>query len=222
MSEAGLRDRIVDTALALAAQSSWERLRLFQVAEALDIGLEEVRREFREKEDLIDAWFDRADAALLLAAADPALEGLNARERLHRLLMAWFDALAAHRRVSRQMIQGRLEPGHVHIQARGLLRVSRTVQWWREAAQREAAYLGRALEETVLTGIYLTSFAYWLNDESTESAGTRRLLDRLLRGSEWLPFMALTPRRGRAGQAGMEPHQAFEVTGADEQGAGER
>lgn len=190
MTETGLRERIVDTALALAEQGSWERLRLFQVAGALGIGLEELRREFREKEDLIDAWFDRADAALLRAGVGPALEGLAPRERLHRLLMTWFDALAPYRRVSRQMIQGRFEPGHVHIQARGLLRVSRTVQWWREAARCETACLGRALEETVLTGIYLSTFAYWLQDASTEAAGTRRLLDRLLRGSAWLPFMA--------------------------------
>ena len=201
MTETGLRERIVDTALALAEQGSWERLRLFQVAEALGIGLEEVRREFREKEDLIDAWFDRADAALLQAGADPTLEGLGPRERLHRLLMTWFGALAPHRRVSRQMIQGRFEPGHVHIQARGLLRVSRTVQWWREAARCETAYLGRALEETVLTGIYLATFAYWLQDTSTEAAGTRRLLDRLLRGSEWLPFMATATNRRPAGSA---------------------
>ena len=182
-----LRDQIVDTALVLAGRTSWEQLRLFQVAEALGIGLEQVQQEFREKEDLIDAWFDRADAALLQAGADTGLAQLPLRERLHRLLMLWFDALAAHRRVSRQMIQGRLEPGHVHIQARGLLRVSRTVQWWREAARCEAAYLSRALEETLLTSIYLATFGYWLNDESIDAAGTRRLLDRLLRGAEWLP-----------------------------------
>lgn len=182
-----LRDQILDMALVLAGQTSWERLRLFQVAEALGIGLDQVRQEFREKEDLIDAWFDRADAALLQAGADPVLGQLPLRERLHRLLMVWLDTLADHRRVSRQMIQGRLEPGHVHMQARGLLRVSRTVQWWREAAHCKAAYLNRALEETVLTSIYLATFGYWLNDESTSAAGTRRLLDRLLRGAEWLP-----------------------------------
>jgi ubiquinone biosynthesis protein COQ9 len=193
-----LRDQIVDTALVLAGQASWERLRLYQVAEALDIGLEEVRREFREKEDIIDAWFDRADAALLEAGADPGLVRLPLRERLHRLLMVWLDTLADHRRVSRQMIQGRLEPGHVHIQARGLLRVSRTVQWWREAARCEAAYLSRALEETVLTSIYLATFGYWLKDESTHAAGTRRLLDRLLRGAEWLPAWAFSREPGKA------------------------
>ena len=195
------RERIVDTALALAGQTSWERLRLFQVAETLGIGLDEVQREFREKEDLIDAWFDRADAALLLAGSDPGLAQLPLRERLHRLLMVWLDALADHRRVSRQMIQGRLEPGHVHMQARGLLRVSRTVQWWREAAHCEAAYLSHALEESVLTGIYLTTFAYWLSDESIAAAGTRRLLDRLLRGAEWLPSWAFSREPNKASPA---------------------
>jgi hypothetical protein len=120
--------------------------------------------------------------------------------------MAWFEALAGHRRVTRQMIQGRLEPGHVHIQARGLLRISRTVQWWREAAHCEAAYLSRAFEETVLTSIYLATFVYWLNDESTNAAGTRRLLDRLLRGAEWLPaWMFSREPRKTAPPAGSEP-----------------
>lgn len=202
-----LRDQIIDTALALAGQTTWERLRLYQVAEALDIGLEEVRREFSEKEDLIDAWFDRADAALLEAGGDPELARLPLRERLHHLLMVWLDALSDHRQVSRQMIQGRLEPGHVHIQARGLLRVSRTVQWWREAARCEAAYLNRALEETVLTSIYLATFGYWLSDESTQAAGTRRLLDRLLRGAEWLPAWMFSRQPGErvAAAPGSDP-----------------
>lgn len=204
VDDTGIRDRILDTALALAGQTSWENLRLFQVAEALGIDLDQVRQEFREKEDLIDAWFDRADAALLQAGADPGLQQLPLRERLHRLLMVWLDALADHRRVSRQMIQGRLEPGHVHMQARGLLRVSRTVQWWREAARCKAAYLNRALEETVLTSIYLATFGYWLNDESTAAAGTRRLLDRLLRGAEWLPAWMFS--RDPASSRPLGPH----------------
>jgi hypothetical protein len=50
----------------------------------------------------------------------------------------------------------------------------------REAAGRNATYIRRALEETALTSIYLATFAYWMNDGSSGSAGTGRFLDRCL------------------------------------------
>ncbi len=90
MAEASLRDRIVDKALALAEQSgSWESVRLHQVAQALSIPLDGIRAHFREKEDIVDAWFDRADGALLAEAARPEVATAPMRERLARTLMAW-------------------------------------------------------------------------------------------------------------------------------------
>jgi ubiquinone biosynthesis protein COQ9 len=193
--QSNLRERIVDAAVELAEQSSWEQVRLFDVAQSLGVGLDDIRQHFREKEDVIEGWFDRADAAVLKAGAEMGFTELPARVRLHRLIMTWLEALSAHRRVTREMIYGRFEPGHVHMQVRGLLRVSRTVQWIREGARRDAAFLTRALEETVLTSIYLATFFHWMHDNSTEAAATRRLLDRLLRGAEWLPSFMFVPER---------------------------
>jgi ubiquinone biosynthesis protein COQ9 len=193
--QSNLRERIVDAAVELAEQSSWEQVRLFDVAQSLGVGLDDIRQHFREKEDVIEGWFDRADAAVLKAGAEMGFTELPARVRLHRLIMTWLEALSAHRRVTREMIYGRFEPGHVHMQVRGLLRVSRTVQWIREGARRDAAFLTRALEETVLTSIYLATFFHWMHDDSTDSAATRRLLDRLLRGAEWLPSFMFVPER---------------------------
>ncbi len=204
-----LRERIVDTALALAEASAWERVRLFEVAAQLGITLDDVRQHFREKEDVAEAWFDRADAAMLRAAARPEVLALPPRERLHRLIMTWLEALAPHRRVTRQIIYGKLEPGHVHIQVRGLLRVSRTVQWIREGARREAAYVSRALEETVTTSIYLAAFFYWMHDDSADSASTRRFLNRLLTAAERLPSWvfarAAPPQEAPAEAVGAQP-----------------
>jgi AcrR family transcriptional regulator len=97
-----------------AGRKSWESVRLHDVAAELKMSLNDVRAEFREKEELTDAWFDRADAAMLQEAAGPDFPGLSPRARLHRLIMAWLMALAPHRRVTRQMICGKFEPGHVH------------------------------------------------------------------------------------------------------------
>lgn len=191
MATKSAKDRILDAALDLAGRKSWEAVRLHDVAAELQMSLNEVRAEFREKEELTDAWFDRADAAMLQEAAVPGFPGLSPRERLHRLIMAWLMAQASQRRVTRQMICGKFEPGHIHYQYAGLLRVSRTVQWLREAAQRDAMLPWRAIEETVLTSIYLATFFYWMRDDSEQATRTSTFLDKLLsqaeRLAQWIP-----------------------------------
>ncbi|MGQ0522224.1 MAG: TetR family transcriptional regulator [Betaproteobacteria bacterium] len=178
--------RIVDAAITLAEARSWEAVRLHEVAAALGVTLDDIRQHFREKEDIVDAWFDRADATMLREAEEPGFLELTPRERIRRLIMAWLGALAAHRTVTRQMIYGKLEPGHLHIQIPGLMRVSRTVQWVREAAQRDATFMRRALEETGLTTIYLTTFFHWMNDASPGAIRTERFLDGCLSFAERL------------------------------------
>ena len=191
VSEEASRQIILDTALRLAETRHWESLRLHEVAEAAGLSLNRIRIYFREKEDLVDAWFDRADEAMLAETEKPHFLAQSTRERLQRLMMVWLDALGQHRRVTREMIISKLEPGHVHIQVPAVMRISRTVQWMREAARRKQTFVCRALEETALTGIYLTTFTAWMWDNSRDSMNTRRLLERLLRGAE--TFAGLLP-----------------------------
>lgn len=189
-----LAARIVDAAVALAEESSWEAVRLHQVAARLGIGLAEIGHHFREKDELIDAWFDRADAAMLALAAAEWMPALPPRERLRRLTLAWLDALAVHKRVTREMILNKLEPGHVHIQFPAVMRISRTVQWLREAARLDDHGPRRALAETALTAIWLATFTCWLGDDSADAERTRRFLDRQLalaeRAAQALPGFA--------------------------------
>lgn len=186
MPTAATPERIIDAAIALAEQRSWEAVRLHDVAAQLGVPLDAIRRHFREKEALVDAWFDRADAAMLGAAETAGFHALPTRERLGRLILAWLDALAPHRRVTRQMILAKLEPGHLHIQIPALMRVSRTVQWLREAAHRDATLPRRALEETALTTVYLLTFGRWMVDDSPGARDTRRFLERELAVAEGL------------------------------------
>jgi AcrR family transcriptional regulator len=179
-----LRERILDTAVTQAQHRSWEALRLHDVARELGISLDDIRRCFQEKETLVDAWFDRADAAMLARATDPAFLALPPRDRLKQLLLSWLAPLAANKRVTREMILNKLEPGHLHYQFGGLLRISRTVQWWREAARRDATLPRRAIEEAILTGVYLAAFVKWLSDVADNTAATEAFLDRLLAGAE--------------------------------------
>jgi AcrR family transcriptional regulator len=202
-----MRDAIVDAAVAIGARTSWEAVRLYDVAAELDISLEDIRSYFREKEDLVDAWFDRADGVMLKQAEAADFFELTPQQRIHRLIMTWLDALAAQRKVTRQMILAKMEPGHIHIQVPAVMRISRTVQWVREAAQRDATFMRRALEESVLTTIYLMTFFFWMRDESPGSSHTHQFLDRNLSLAMWVGQAIYGEEKPNATRT--PPHQIY-------------
>ncbi len=171
---------ILDTALELAEVNGWEALRLHDIATHMEINLNQIHRYYNQKDDLVEAWFDRADSAMLKDAAASDYVALLPQDRLHRSIMTWLNALSAHRDVTHQMLKYKFEIGHVHLQVLGLLRVSRTVQWFLEAAQRRSEHLRRIVEEVAVTSIYLATFAHWFRDESPQSEQTSDLLVRLL------------------------------------------
>ena len=180
-----VRRGIVLTALRLGeAAGSWDAVHVHDVAREAGISLEELRRYFGDKDAIAEGYFDIADAALLAASKQAGWGQLPIRERLYQAMMTWLDALAPHRRLALGMLGYKLHPEHVHLQARGIARISRTVQWIREVAMLPSVGWRREVEEAALTTIYLATFSSWLTDASLGSRRTRRLLKGLLAGAE--------------------------------------
>lgn len=186
IDQAERRCRIIDTALTLGAERGWDGVHLHDVAARLGIGLADITRHFADKDAIAEAWFERADAALLAAPEAPGWHLLSPRERLHRAIFSWLHALAPHRRLAAEMLRYKFQPEHLHLQVRGVLRISRTVQWIREAALLPATGWRRECEEAALTAIYLTTFACWLRDDSPGASRSGSLLARQLARAEWL------------------------------------
>lgn len=185
VQEDAVRRSIVQVALRLAEQAgSWDAVHVHSVARELGIGLDELRRYFGDKDAIAEGFFDLADAALLAAGRQPGWALLPVRERLFRAIMAWIEALAAHRRLVAGMLGYKLHPEHIHLQVRGVARISRTAQWIRETALLTSTGWRREAEEAVITSIYLATFTRWTVDSSRGSQSTRRLLKRLLAAAE--------------------------------------
>lgn len=173
-------DQIIDTAIELGERTSWEAVRLHDVATGLGITLDDVRAHFQKKDNIVDAWFERADSIMLRAAQASDFPYLAPRERLHRLIMTWLSAFYPYQKTTRQMVYGRLEPGHLQAQAAGLMRVGRTVEWMREAAMHKMPHIPRLLEDSGLAAIYLAAFFRWMTDNSPGSVNTSRFLEGCL------------------------------------------
>ena len=178
--------QIIDKALELAEASSWESVRLHDVAREMGISLNQIREHYRQKDDLVEAWFDRADAAMLEDAMSTEYLQLSVRDRIHRSIMCWLNSMSSYRQITGEMLLYKLEFGHVHLQMQGIMRISRTVQWILEAAKRDATHLRRVLEEVAVTTIYLAAFTQWLRDDSLNAEQTSSFLNRLLSNAEAL------------------------------------
>lgn len=174
-----LSGRIVDAAIELAEAGDWANVRLREVAERLDVPLTEVLARFRDLDAVADAWFQRGwEAMLAPPPEDFALQ--PARDRVELLLNRWFDALAPHRRVTRQMLAAKLYPSHPHHWVPTIFNLSRTIHWLRDAAMLDAGGLRRMAEEVWLSAVFLCVLAVWLNDDTPNQQRTKDILRRRL------------------------------------------
>lgn len=176
-----LADRIVDAAIALAEERSWEDVRLYLVAERLDIGLGEIGRHFRDLDAIANAWFGRARHALLRTPPS-ALAG-GPPERLHVAVMTWFDALAPHHAVTVEMLGAKLYPSHPHHWVPMVFDLSRLVHDILDVARIASTGRRRQLAEVGMTAILLATLRDWQRDPGCVPV---RLEARLAAADRWL------------------------------------
>ena len=185
-----LSQAILDAALHLGERRGWDLVHLHDIAAAMAIPLADIRRCYPNKDALAEAWFDRAETALVAMAETPGWTDLSPRQRLFRTIIGWLDALATHKDLTRAMLRYKVQPDHLHLQVQGLIGVSRTVQWIRETARLPEAGWRRELQEIALTSIFLSTLGRWLVDDSPSHTRTHALLDHLLsiaeRATTWI------------------------------------
>jgi len=178
-------EQILDATLAEAEAVGWDGVRLRRVAETLGCPLAELQSHYRDLDAVADAWFNRAGQAMV-APVDADFFDRPVAERLHILIMRWFDTLAPHRRVTAAMLRGKLYPGHPHHWAPMIFNLSRTIHWLRDAAGLDATGRRRQIEEFGLTGLFLATLAHWCRDRSDGQEETRRYLETKLDRSDRL------------------------------------
>ena len=167
--------RVVDAALAFAAEAGWNHSALGPLAAHMGVPTNAIRRHFPDPNAIADAWFDRAMEAMLAPPPD-GFADLPPDQRIELLMLRWFDALAPYRAVTDQMIAAKLHPPHVHHWVPAIFHVSRKVQLLRDAALLRAGGRRYQVEEIGMTALFLATLAVWRRDDSADQRRTRRFL----------------------------------------------
>lgn len=178
-----LDERILETALDLGEELGWENVRLHQVAERLELPLVEVADRYRDLDAVADAWFTRARDTMLDAADEP-LKALPPPERLHAVIMRWFDALSPHRELTGEILSEKLYLSHPHHWVPMIFDLSRLIHWFLDAATIRSTGRQRQLAEIGLTLIFLTTLRVWLRDQTPDQLRTRNFLRRQLESAD--------------------------------------
>lgn len=205
-----VKTRMIEAALALAAERSWRSVSVADIARRADVPLA----------DAYDAFDSRAAVVVgLIAAADrEVLQGGAAdladtpRDRLFEILMRRFDALQKRKPGIVAIIRGL--PTDPMSALCALPRLGAAMAWMVEAAGLSASgIIGNARVKVVAT-VYLATMRVWLNDDDPDMAQTMAELDRELRRLEQV--VERLPRFLRNALDGDSSDSAATATRSDE------
>ncbi len=186
-AKGNIKEKVVETALKLAAKDGWGKTTLAGIARAAKIPLSTLHDHFEDKGDIIAALGRMIDKKVLERVSKPDPK-TPAKERLFDVLMERYEALNECR------------PGVVAIlesltcdpkQAVILLpHICKSMNWMLEAAGLNTSGIAGAVRVAGLTGIYAKNLCVWQGDESPDLAKTMAALDKDLGRAEYLAGMA--------------------------------
>jgi ubiquinone biosynthesis protein COQ9 len=208
------RAKAVRAALELAQQRDWGDVSLADIAQQAGLHLDDLRREFSCKSDILRAFQAEVDAEVL-AKVKPASPDQSPRDRLFDVVMTRFEVMGPYKpALKRIACYLRCHPGEASLLACSSL----ISQYWMLAgAGAKLQGAGAALRITGLAAIYGKVFRVWFDDPSPSLDRTMAALDRRLsKGERMLTGMetackdacrvlgSVLPRRGKE-KDGAEP-----------------
>jgi ubiquinone biosynthesis protein COQ9 len=161
---------------AHAAFDGWGEAALAMAAGELGVPADRARLAFPGgAAEMIDAWFDWVDKAMLEAFPPEKIAGMKIRDRIKNLLLFRLQTLAPWREALRRALATLALPRNAP-KAAGLAWRSADRIW--RLAGDTAADFNHYSKRAILIGVYGSTTLVFLDDESEDLAATRAFLDR--------------------------------------------
>ena len=173
-----LRAALAPLLPAHAAFDGWSNQALAMAAAELGVPPERARLVFPGGQpQMIDAWFDAIDKAMLAAFPPERIAAMKIRERIRELILFRFEAMRPHREALRRALAILAQPQNLPAGARLAWRAADRI--WRLAGDT-ATDFNHYSKRAILVGVYGSSTLVFLDDQSLDLADTRAFLGRRL------------------------------------------
>lgn len=163
-----------------AAFDGWSDAALAMAAEALGVPAARARLAFPGGPvEMIDAWFDSVDRAMLAAFPPERIAAMKIRERIRDLVLFRLEAMRPHREALRRALAILALPQNVAAAARLAWRAADRI--WRLAGDT-ATDFNHYSKRAILVGVYGSTSLVFLDDSHEDLADTRAFLNRRIDG----------------------------------------
>lgn len=129
--------------------------------------------------DMIDAWFESVDAAMLTALPPDRLAAMKIRERITTLVETRLELVAPNREALRRALAILAMPQNLATAARLGWRAADVM--WRAAGDTATDY-NHYTKRAILGGVYAATVQVFVDDDSEVQADTRAFLARRIEG----------------------------------------
>lgn len=124
--------------------------------------------------DLLTYWSEESDAAMAVARSSPDYVGKKVREKVASALRARLTALRPHKEAARRAAATLALPVFAPLAASLAWKTADAV--WRGLGDKSTDF-NFYTKRAILTGVWTSTFARWLADDSADEEPTNRFLD---------------------------------------------
>lgn len=170
-----VRTALLAQLLTIAAFDGWTSKSLEQAASDVGIDPAVVRAAFPAGiGDVLRYWSEAADAEMTAAMAAPEFAGLKIRQKVAFAVRARLDVLRSHKEAARRAAALMALPVHGLLGARLAWKTSDAI--WRGLGDKSTDFNFYS-KRGILTGVWTSTFARWLGDDSEDEAATNVFLE---------------------------------------------
>ena len=184
------RDRIIESALALAAERPWRDIALADISARAGMSLGELASHVSGKVDILKAFMRRTDQRLLASLERDPLEG-DTHDRLFDVMLRRFELLAPYKQAIASI--ARAPDGGPSEWLEVLASALASQGWMLAAAGLESPGLRGDIHKLGLARVHAATLRVWVEDDDPGLARTMAALDRSLRDGEAILRRLETP-----------------------------
>lgn len=170
------REAILAALLERAPFDGWTPVSIRQAASAVSLHRATLFAAFpKGVADVLAYWSDMADRAISEKLAAAEVGSLRVRERVALGVRERLNALAPHKEAARRAAATLALPVFAPLAARLAWKTADAI--WRALGDKSTDFNFYS-KRVILTGVWLSTFARWLADDSADEHATNEFLDR--------------------------------------------